>query len=214
MQIAYNKTKRTIKPQYIVIHDTGNRSKGADADAHFNYYNTGNRQSSADIFVDDTKILKVNDYNKYYTWHCGDGKGKYGISNENSVGVEICINSDGDYDKAVKNTIVAVRELMKELNIPIDRVVRHYDASKKLCPATMSADDWKSWKTFKEQLAKISNKGFTDISGHYAESAIFDLWEMGIVKGNGDGTFNPDGSLKRCDAAILIRNAIKYIKGK
>lgn len=154
MQIAYNKTKRTIKPQYIVVHDTGNESKGADADAHFNYYNTGNRQSSADIFVDDTKILKVNDYNKYYTWHCGDGKGKYGISNANSVGVEICINSDGDYDKAVKNAIACVRDLMKELNIPIDRVVRHYDASRKNCPATMSADNWGTWKQFKKSLAE------------------------------------------------------------
>lgn len=152
MQIVYNITKRTIKPQYIVVHDTGNKNKGANADAHFNYYNTGNRQSSADIFVDDTKILKINDYHTYYTWHCGDGKGKYGISNANSVGVEICINSDGDYDKAVKNAVVAVRSLMAELNIPVDRVVRHYDASRKNCPATMSADDWRAWKEFKKML--------------------------------------------------------------
>ena len=152
MQIKYNRTKRTIKPQYIVVHDTGNKNKGADADAHFNYFNGGNRNSSADVFVDDNKILKVNDYHTYYTWHCGDGKGKYGISNANSVGVEICINSDGDYDKAVKNAIVAVRDLMAELNIPIDRVVRHYDASRKNCPATMSADSWKNWNAFKAQL--------------------------------------------------------------
>lgn len=153
MQISYNRTVRKEKPRYIVVHDTGNRGKGADADAHFNYFNGGNRNSSADIFVDDKKILKVNDYHKYYTWHCGDGKGKYGITNANSVGVEICINSDGDYDKAVKNAIVAVRDLMTELNIPIDRVVRHYDASRKLCPATMSADSWKAWNDFKAALS-------------------------------------------------------------
>jgi N-acetylmuramoyl-L-alanine amidase CwlA len=175
MQIAYNRTKRTVKPQYIVIHDTGNKSKGADADAHFNYYNTGNRQSSADIFVDDKKILKVNDYNKYYTWHCGDGKGKYGISNANTVGVEICINSDRDYDKAVQNTIVAVRDLMKELDIPLDRVVRHYDASKKLCPATMSADDWKTWKEFKRMLSGTNNAE----SGNDIDYAL--KWKYGIT---------------------------------
>lgn len=152
MQIKYNKTKRSTKPKYIVVHDTGNRGIGANADAHFNYYNTGDRQSSADIFVDDTKILKVNDYHKYYTWHCGDGKGKYGITNANSVGVEICINSDGDYDKAVKNAVVAVRELMAELDIPLDRVVRHYDASRKLCPASMSGNNWKTWSEFKAAL--------------------------------------------------------------
>ena len=214
MQIAYNRTARKEKPKYIVVHDTGNRSEGANADAHFIYYNGGDRKSSADIFVDDTKILKVNDYHTYYTWHCGDGKGKYGITNANSVGVEICINSDGDYDKAVKKAVIAVRTLMAELDIPIERVVRHYDASRKLCPATMSADNWKSWKQFKELLVVNEVKGFTDIKGHYAEDAISDLLEMGIVKGNGDGTFNPEGNLKRGDAAILIRNAIKYITGK
>lgn len=152
MQIKYNKNTRKQKPQYIVVHDTGNRGVGADARAHFNYYNTGNRQSSADVFADSDGYLVINDYHTYYTWHCGDGKGKYGISNANSVGVEICINSDGDYDKAVKNAAIAVRDLMAELNIPADRVVRHYDASRKLCPATMSADDWKAWKNFKSLL--------------------------------------------------------------
>ena len=152
MQIAYNRTTRKEKPTYIVIHDTGNKSKGADANAHYNYFNSGNRQSSADIFVDDKGALKVNDYNTYYTWHCGDGNGKYGITNSNSVGVEICVNSDGDYDKAVKNAIVAVRGLMAELHIPISRVVRHYDASKKLCPASMSANNWEDWDQFKELL--------------------------------------------------------------
>lgn len=214
MQIAYNRTTRTTKPKYIVVHDTGNTGKGADADAHFRYYNGGDRKSSADIFVDDTQILKINDYNKYYTWHCGDGKGKYGITNANSVGVEICINADGNYDKAVKNAIKAVRNLMKELNIPIERVVRHYDASRKTCPATMSANSWKAWKSFKEQLADEKKAVFTDINGHYAEDAIKDLLDMGVVNGKGDGTFGPDEKLRRGDAAIMIRNAIQYLKGK
>ena len=41
-QIAYNRTPRTQKPVYIVIHDTGNTGKGANAKAHFNYFNGGN----------------------------------------------------------------------------------------------------------------------------------------------------------------------------
>lgn len=152
MQISYNRTPRKEKPKYIVIHDTGNKSKGADCEAHFNYYNTGNRQSSADIFADDKGVLRINDYNKYYTWHCGDGSGKYGITNGNSVGVEICVNADGDYDTALKNAAVAVRKLMHELNIPSERVVRHYDASRKLCPASMSQNNWESWAKFKRLL--------------------------------------------------------------
>lgn len=41
-QIAYNRTSRIQKPVYIVIHDTGNTGKGANANAHFNYFNGGN----------------------------------------------------------------------------------------------------------------------------------------------------------------------------
>ena len=67
-----------------MIHDTGNPGKGANANAHFTYFNGGDRQSSADFFVDSTQVLQVNDYNTYYTWHCGDGKGKNGITNSNS----------------------------------------------------------------------------------------------------------------------------------
>jgi N-acetylmuramoyl-L-alanine amidase len=151
-QIKFNRTKRTQAPAYIVIHDTGNKGAGADALAHFNYFNGGDRQSSADFFVDDKSIIQVNDYNKFYTWHCGDGNGKYGITNKNSLGIEICVNSDGNYDMAVKNTIELVKKLMRELNIPIGNVVRHYDASKKSCPASMSANNWLRWWQFKNSL--------------------------------------------------------------
>ena len=151
-QIAYNKTKRSQRPQYIVIHDTGNKNKGANAEAHFNYFNGGDRQASADFFVDDKQILQVNDYNTYYTWHCGDGKGKNGITNANSIGIEICVNADGNYDVAFQNAVALTKQLMTEMNIPIDRVVRHYDASGKNCPASMSANNWALWNTFKVQL--------------------------------------------------------------
>ncbi len=146
MQISYNKSKRNEKIKYIVIHDTGNRGKGADAAAHFNYFNSGDRQSSADFFVDKNGPLKVNDYLKYYTWHCGDGKGKKGITNKNSVGIEICINSDGNYEEAKKQTIKLTKSLMRELEIPLKNVVRHFDVSGKNCPQTFSENDWKNFK--------------------------------------------------------------------
>ena len=41
---------------------------------------------------------------------------------------------------------------MKELNIPIDRVVRHYDASRKCCPASMCGDNWALWEKFKKNI--------------------------------------------------------------
>lgn len=151
-QIAYNRSTRKSSIKYIVIHDTGNKSAGANTKAHYNYFNGGNRNSSADIFVDDHEILVVNDYTKYYTWHCGDGKGKYGITNANSIGIEMCINSDSDRDKALSNMVTITKELMRELNVPIDRVVRHYDASRKNCPQTMASNNWQEWTEFKNRL--------------------------------------------------------------
>ena len=153
-QIRYNCSARTGVIKYIVIHDTGNTGAGADAKSHFQYFNGGNRGSSADIFVDDTSAWYVNDYTEYYSWHCGDGRGKYGITNQNSVGVEMCVNADGDYEAAMRNTAEVVRELMQALNIPQGRVVRHYDASRKNCPKSMMGDDWKLWNRFKQELTK------------------------------------------------------------
>ena len=151
-QMRYNCSARTTPIRYIVIHDTGNPSAGADAESHFRYFNGGNRSSSADIFVDSRSVWQVNDYTKYYSWHCGDGRGKYGITNQNSVGVELCINQDGNYAATLKNAAAVVRELMAELKIPMERVVRHYDVSKKNCPASMSADGWKTWQKFKQMI--------------------------------------------------------------
>lgn len=152
-QIKYNRSNRGGTPiRYIVVHDTGNPSRGANATAHYNYFNGGDRSSSADFFVDDTQVLCVNDYYKYYTWHCGDGRGKYGITNRNSVGIEFCINVDSDRDKTLERTAQLVRELMQELNIPIERVIRHYDASRKNCPQSMSKNGWAQWYKFKEKL--------------------------------------------------------------
>ena len=152
-QIKYNRSNRGGTPiKYIVVHDTGNPSRGANATAHYNYFNGGDRSSSADFFVDDTQVLCVNDYYKFYTWHCGDGHGKYGITNRNSVGIEFCINVDSDRDKTLERTAQLVRELMQELNIPIERVVRHYDASRKNCPQSMSGNGWAQWYEFKEKL--------------------------------------------------------------
>lgn len=151
-QIAYNISRRTQPIQFIVIHDTGNRGVGADATMHYKYFNGGDRQSSADFFVDDHSILQVNDYTRNFTWHCGDGKGAYGITNSASIGIEMCINSDGNYEATVKNTIDLTKYLMRELNIPVERVVRHYDASRKNCPQTMNYNNWEGWKKFKAAL--------------------------------------------------------------
>ena len=139
--------------KYLVIHDTGNSSRGAGALAHRNYVENNKRGASAHYFVDDKVIVQyVGD--SLSAGSVGDGKGKYGITNANSLSIEMCINSDADYTKTYKNTLELTKNLMRKFNIPIDRVVRHYDASRKNCPGHMSKNNWKAWWQFKEDIKK------------------------------------------------------------
>ena len=211
-QISYNYAVRTERIRYIVVHDTQNKNKGADADAHFNYFNGGNRNSSADFFVDDKRILQVNNYIKFYTWHVGDGKGKYGVTNQNSIGVEICVNADGDYNKAFDNAVKLIRHLMKELNIPPECVIRHYDASRKICPVSMSENSWENWGKFKEAI--MEDRVFVDTKGHFAEKDIEELFKMGIVNGVSETEFKPNDVATRGQIARIARNIIRYITGE
>lgn len=159
MPIAYNKSSKPNRViEYIVIHDTGNRGKGANVDSHFNYFNGANRDASADFFVDDHKIGQLNpDLRNYYMWHCGDGHGNYGITNANSIGIEICINSDGNYAQAVSNAVELAVYLLKMFGLGMDRLKRHYDASRKNCPQSMNNNgDWSAWTNFKNQVATLN----------------------------------------------------------
>lgn len=150
--IRYNYSSRCgAEIKYIIIHDTGNTNKGANALAHYHYFNGGNRKASAHYFVDEERIVQtVEDFNS--AWHCGDGKGKYGITNSNSIGIEICINSDGNFENALINTYNLILHLIEKYNICNRNVLRHYDASRKICPGTMSLDNWGMWLDFHGKL--------------------------------------------------------------
>lgn len=155
--IRYNYTPRNPHNiTYLVLHDVG--TKNSTAFNNYNYFNSGDRDSSADFFVDNFNIIQTVDYTKGYSWHCGDGHGIYGITNANSIGVEMCLVEP--FDTVIQNTIDLVKYLMKELNIPIENVVRHFDASRKCCPKLFSDNNWGKWFWFKEQL--ITSSSFPD----------------------------------------------------
>jgi len=95
---------------------------------------------------------------------------------------------------------------MADLGISIKNVVRHYDASRKNCPASMND---KAWADFKERVGSVSK--FKDIKNHYAENHIKKLEDYGIINGDGQGNFNPDQPLTRGDGAIMIANALNVL---
>lgn len=135
VQTRWNVTyKKGRSVKYAVVHYTGT---DASAQNNCKYFGGGNRNASADFFIDkDGSIYQFNkDLANYYTWHCGDGKGKYGISNSNSIGIEV-VSSGGEFTEAQKKALhELVMWLMEQFGIKAENVVRHYDASRKSCPA-------------------------------------------------------------------------------
>lgn len=217
--VKYNFSSRQgNKISWLVIHDTGNPSKGADANAHRRFFSS-KRKSSAHYFVDDKQIIQIIG-DSQASWHCGDNQGKgralNGCKNTNSIGIELCINQDGDYDKAYKNLVELVKNLMVKFKIDLDYVCRHYDVSRKRCPGTFF--DKGLWAKFKEDigrpieweidLSKNSEFGGTkmkkDYERHWAEDSIKRVINKGIMVGDGQGNFRPDDKITRAEVAIIL----------
>jgi N-acetylmuramoyl-L-alanine amidase CwlA len=157
--IGYNRSIRGSQPIYIVIHDTGDA--GATAQNEHDYFSGGDRGASADFFVDSNNVIQIIDTDNYYSWNCGDGKGKYGITNSNSLGIEMCLEKNGSpSDETVQNTVELTRYLMSYYGIGIDNVVRHYDASRKSCPGSFMASKWAKWNDFKNKVANSTKQGW------------------------------------------------------
>lgn len=147
---ARNMTPRgNASVRYIVVHNTGTAPHAAPAaDNNCTYFNNAYRGASAHYFIDDSTICEYADPAKQITWHCGDGRGRYGITNANSVGVEVC-NNGTFTDAELERLRFLVHYLMEKFGVPASRVVRHYDASRKRCPAAyIDATAWDTLHTY------------------------------------------------------------------
>lgn len=138
--------------KYICIHYTGGTGSAKN---NCIYFSGGNRGASADYFVDDNGIWEYNDPSSgKYSWAVGDGHGKYGITNSNSISIEVVNNGGAFSAKEIAYLKELVPYLMKKFNVPSDRVVRHYDASRKSCPAYYV--DGTRWASLKASLVGVS----------------------------------------------------------
>ena len=134
---------------YIVEHDVGTVST-AKNNADFFY--GGDRGASAHYFVHGRDIWQVvEDY--HGAWHVGDGFGAYGITNVNSIGIEMCLESNRKVSELTKQTTIELTKMLQSKHgVPNSRVVRHYDASRKRCPGSMADNNWAEWNAFKERI--------------------------------------------------------------
>lgn len=138
------------KPAYVVIHETDNWSKGADAKAHATAMKNGNLAGTVHYYVDSKSIYQTLDHSDG-AWAVGDGQGKYGITNRNSINIEICVNPETDYYTAVDKAEQLAAFLLKRYGWSTDHLKRHYDASRKHCPRRIL--DEGLWPKFVEKTA-------------------------------------------------------------
>ena len=147
--------------KYIAIHYTaGGSSKAGTAMQNRNVFLQ--RAASADFVVDDEQIVQVNpDIRNYYCWAVGDKKNNTTgarlncwATNKSTISIEICSNLKKGTsatipnhegwsftEASLENARRLVRYLMKTYGIQKENVIRHYDATGKLCPGIPGWND-------------------------------------------------------------------------
>lgn len=143
---------RTIK--YVVIHETGNASEGSDAASHSIYLCSGKSgDTSWHYTVDDHQIYHHVPDNEI-AWHAGDRRTRDG-GNLCGIGVELCVNADGDFEKTFDNGARLTAYLLKTYSLTLDDVKQHADFMEKDCPQTIR--DNGRWPEFLQKVQDYLN---------------------------------------------------------
>ncbi len=133
-----------MKPKWIVIHETGNKDKGANAKAHASYLSNVTKAKTPYVswhFTVDSDGVYQHIPEDEISWNAGD----WNTNRENGgcakgISIEACVNSDGDFTKAMQNAYELVAYLMKkwDLGANVGGIVRqHWEFTKKNCPETI-----------------------------------------------------------------------------
>ncbi|WP_431809873.1 N-acetylmuramoyl-L-alanine amidase [Brevibacillus agri] len=160
-----------ITPRGLVIHWTANEGKGANAVANRNYFNKPNTEASAHYIVDDKQIVRCLPETEM-GYHVGAKSYKpdalkqlSSYPNNCTIGIEMCVNSDGDFKAMYQRTVELAADILKRYGWGVDRLWRHFDITGKNCPAYFVSDDFarrftcltaaQAWGKFKADVQKL-----------------------------------------------------------
>ena len=196
-----NRSKEQIK--FIILHYVGAVSTAKN---NAEYFYDKYRGASAHYFVDDKEIWQVVEDNDA-AWAIGANKYYTDARNSNSISVEMCCyymkNGNINVAKEVEEKAVElVKMLMKKYNIDVEHVIRHYDATRKNCPAPFVSDT-ERWNNFKKKLQGevVEEETITDKDSDYEKRVKNWQDTMNLDYNCGlaiDGSFGP-----ACRAAAL-----------
>lgn len=159
-----------ITPRGLVIHWTANEGKGANAVANRNYFNKSTTEASAHYCVDDKQIVRCLPENEL-GYHVGAKSYKpdalkmlSSYPNNCTIGIEMCVNSEGDFQVMYRRTVELAADILKRYKWGVDKLWRHFDITGKNCPAYFVGDDFarrftgltagQAWEKFKVDVQK------------------------------------------------------------
>lgn len=158
----YNYTAGTAdRIKYIVIHYVG--ALGG-AEANCKYYASQYIGASAHYYVGFDGEVWQSVEEKDIAWHCGAKSYVHPeCRNANSLGIELCVRNKGSLadtsrdwyfeDTTIQEGIELTKALMEKYNVPVDRVIRHYDVTGKICPNPYVYNHTQhTWEAFKAAL--------------------------------------------------------------
>lgn len=167
--------KKLIKLKGIVIHWTANTTKGADARANRDYFNTTKESASAHYIVDDKEIIRCVPDDEV-CFHVGARvytdtgemlRMKPYSPNYFLIGIEMCVNVDADLNQVYKNTVELTAELLNKYKLKIDDLYRHYDITGKCCPRMFVVET--EWNKFKQAVITEMKKTKVIVNGKYVD---------------------------------------------
>lgn len=163
-------------PKGLVIHWTANMGIGADAEANRNYFqNLTSRAASAHYCVDSTEAVRCIPENEV-AYHAGAASYKESAlkslnttyPNNCTIGIEMCVNADGNFWKMYHNTVYLAAYICKKYGFKTDNLYRHYDITGKTCPAFFVSNYYaykylktspdSGWNKFKADVERIKAK--------------------------------------------------------
>lgn len=164
-----NRLGDTSRIKYIVIHYVG-ATGGAEANCR--YYASKYIGASAHYYVGFNGEIWQSVEDGDIAWHCGAKSYRHPeCRNSNSIGMELCVRNKGSQaadsrdwyfeEATVTAAIELTRELMEKYGVPVDRVIRHYDVTGKICPNPYVYNHTAhTWEAFKAALTATAPKEY------------------------------------------------------
>jgi len=202
--------RKLTKVEAVIIHWTANTRRGAGAMANRNYFSSSPKTpegkpiyASAHFCVDSVSIVQCLPEDEV-AYHVGssrpykpDGiriKGNNGSPNYVTIGIEMCVNEDGDFNITRFQTIELTRYLVQKYNIPRINVLRHFDITGKDCPRMML--DNNVWNQFLDEVFFVATPASQ-------KQFIVNVSQLNVRQGPGTN-FNVCRKLKSGDLIFIF----------